>query len=292
MAEPLLWNPGPPAWRAAALPHPELAALAEGLEPGAVVHLPPRQGHWPLFYQTVHGLPIGSTMADGVDHAVLGQVVGEGWSLAGLRGALRERGYRWVFLDLRPELPQHAAVAALEGAITRAGTPARRAGQLVLLDLAAEGPWPEEPLPALDRLPLGGAPADRAPAAFRVDLAVELGPGTAPEPVLALRALGGDHAVALRPVAGGLAGALALPEVPRFLRIQATCGGAPCLDELVLPGSIRGEVLRYRLEPGPEGPRLLRRSPGGLALPLAFGWGLLLLGALGLGWWKEVRRGT
>ncbi len=143
LAEALLITPGPAVWRTAESPEPQLAKLLEGREPGAVMHLPMRQGHWPLFYQTQHGRPIGASMADPLDHSLFGAVVSPTWTLANLQAQATRRQFRWLILhDSEPMQalqPMHSIVAELDAA----GRIVASEGDLHLVDLQAYGLWPE-----------------------------------------------------------------------------------------------------------------------------------------------------
>lgn len=145
LAEALLITPGPAVWRSAESPEPQLAALLEGREPGAVMHLPMRQGHWPLFYQTQHGRPIGASMADPLDHSLFGAVVSPTWSLANLQAQASRRQFRWLVLHSSAPMQALQPMDDIVAELAASDLIEASQGDLSLVDLQAYGLWPQTP---------------------------------------------------------------------------------------------------------------------------------------------------
>ncbi len=120
-------------------------------------------------------------------------------------------------------------------------------------------------------------------------------PAGAPAPgvSLSLSFLGQQQQVDLLPDGSSLGARLDLPSAPRYLRLQAHCGDdqdAPgCLDELVMMDSIHQGRLHYSLVQVQGGSQLVRTEGGGPPLAASFAWGLLMVAALGLLWWRGGR---
>ncbi len=151
LGEALLLNPGPAPWRGAELPAPALAELTEGIEPGAVLHLPLRLDLWPLYWQTVHQQPIGATTERPWDAEVFAVAAAPSWTLEDLRRVASARGYRWIVLHRGPEMAALLPVDSIVAALEEADLTYRSVGDLSLLDLRHPGPWPTLPLTMIDR---------------------------------------------------------------------------------------------------------------------------------------------
>ncbi len=166
--EAALLTPGPRAWQVAHTAHSELPELLEDLELGAVMHLPARQGYWPLYFQTLHHRPVGSSTEQPLDMDLFGRLAQPSWSLETLHAFGRERNFRWLLVHVRPDMEALQDVQAIATQLDRAGLVLRRSDELLLVDLHAPGPWPQRPFetrarpvagPGGMRLDTGAAPA-------------------------------------------------------------------------------------------------------------------------------------
>ncbi len=164
-------SPGPAAWRLAPLPHAELGELFDGLDEGAVLHVPARMGFWPLYFQTLHQRPVAVSTERPLDVGLFTHLAGGGWCLRSLRDHARSRGQRWLVLHVREDMEQLQQVHALAEELEEAGLVTRSAPELLIVDLEQSGPWPcvdHKTQGRPDRGP-GGPVMDmgRAPAIFR-----------------------------------------------------------------------------------------------------------------------------
>ncbi len=142
LAEAMLLNPGPAAWRSTTPPDPELSQLVQGLEPGPVLHLPVRQGHWPLYFQTIHHQPVGITMANSMEEEIFAHMAGPSWSMESVAAMAKAKGYRWIILHHRPAMQALQPVVAIAQDLEAAGMVTRRAGDLTLVDVTRDCCWP------------------------------------------------------------------------------------------------------------------------------------------------------
>jgi hypothetical protein len=143
LGEALLITPGPSVWRTAESPEPQLASLLEGREPGAVMHLPMRQGHWPLYYQTQHSRPIGASMADPLDHSLFGAVVSPTWTLANLQAQASRRQFRWLILHSSEPMQSLQPMESIIAELQSADMIVASQDDLHLVDLQTYGLWPQ-----------------------------------------------------------------------------------------------------------------------------------------------------
>ena len=145
VVEALGWNPGLQAWHTTASPAPTAAEVLLDLpEPGAVVDIPANQHLDPLYFQTLHGQPVSASTDHIGDARVLELVGGPPWTLVELREVSRTIGYRWLVVHTRDGLEARQPVHDIARALTEAGLVVRSSPDLILVDLNADGPWPEQ----------------------------------------------------------------------------------------------------------------------------------------------------
>ena len=141
-SEATLLNPGPVVWRSSVTAYSDMGGLFEGLEGGAVLHLPARQGYWPLYFQTLHQRPVASSTERPLDEELFGRLAGPGWTLDSLRTHAHERGFRWLVLHVREDMEALQPVGAVARELEDTGLVTRSHGSLLLVDLQQPGPWP------------------------------------------------------------------------------------------------------------------------------------------------------
>ncbi len=155
-------NPGPRAWSTSATACPDMVSLFEGLDWGAVMHLPARQGYWPLYLQTQHQRPVGSSTEQPLDMALFSRLAAPSWSLSTLQSHGREQGFRWLVVHVRSDMEALQDVQAIASDLERAGLVTRRLDELLLVDLQAHGSWPRSEYHTLARpdMAAGGQPGE------------------------------------------------------------------------------------------------------------------------------------
>lgn len=145
LAEALLLNPGPMVWNVDSAPDEPMAALAQVVQadPGPILPMPERLYQWPLYDQTLHEQPIGSSTEMPADPAIFPVVARKPWSMSELREVARGRGYRWMILHTREDAAGVQPVAQIAADLHDAGLVTWEGRNLLLVDLSAEGAWPE-----------------------------------------------------------------------------------------------------------------------------------------------------
>jgi hypothetical protein len=128
---------------------------------------------------------------------------------------------------------------------------------------------------------------------FNLTITVQPLPGAPALPVeLSLTAAGQQHELTLGPAGDAWTARFELAAAPRYVRILGDCGEPSqphCLDELVVLDSVASSQLHYTMVHDPQGPHLVRIGEPAPSLWLGFGWGLALLLAMGLLWWRGGR---